>query len=75
MPLGEDSERYELDILKDGAVQRTLASATPQVLYPADHELADFGAARPTLSLRVAQISATVGRGFVTETTVDILPS
>jgi hypothetical protein len=73
VPLGEDSERYELDILKGGAVQRTLASATPQVLYPADLELADFGVAQPTLSLRVAQISAALGPGFVT--TVDILPS
>jgi hypothetical protein len=54
VPLGEESERYELDILKDGAVHRTLASATPQVLYPADLELADFGASQPALSLRVA---------------------
>ena len=34
------------------------------VLYPAAAELADFGAAQATLSLRVAQISAACGRGF-----------
>jgi hypothetical protein len=56
-------------------VRRSLASATPRALYAADLELADFGAAQPTLSLRVAQIGAPTGRGFPAEITVTILPS
>jgi hypothetical protein len=34
------------------------------VLYAAADEIADFGAAQTTLSVRVAQLSATVGRGI-----------
>ncbi|HEX8665731.1 MAG TPA: glycoside hydrolase/phage tail family protein, partial [Beijerinckiaceae bacterium] len=64
VPLGEDSERYEVDILNGAAVVRTIAVAVPEALYAAAQELADFGAAQATLSLRVAQMSATVGRGF-----------
>ncbi len=70
VPLGEDSERYEIDIMSAGEVKRTLSSATPTVLYAAADELADFGAARPFLTVRVAQLSATVGRGFAAQATL-----
>ena len=40
VPLGEDSERYEVDMLAGGAVLRTLATAVPEALYPAAQELA-----------------------------------
>ena len=53
VPLGEDGERYEVDILAGAAVLRTLATAVPEALYPAAQELADFGAAQSSLSLRV----------------------
>ncbi|WP_322516466.1 glycoside hydrolase/phage tail family protein [Rhodopseudomonas palustris] len=71
VPLGEDAEAYAVDILApDGASVRTLISAAPQALYPAAFELADFGAPQPGLRVRVAQLSATVGRGFATEATL-----
>ena len=51
--------------LLDGSdVVRTLATAQPTVLYAAADEIADFGAPQPSLSVRVAQLSATVGRGI-----------
>jgi hypothetical protein len=75
VPLGEESERYELDILKNDAVQRTLAATVPRALYSADLELADFGTAQSTLRVRVAQLGAAIGRGFAAEATVAILPS
>ncbi len=49
---------------------RTLSATAPSVLYPAANEIADFGVAQTSLSLRVVQLSATVGRGFVTEKVV-----
>ncbi|MBX6328563.1 MAG: glycoside hydrolase/phage tail family protein [Pseudolabrys sp.] len=69
VPLGEASEQYALDILAAGAVVRTLLVATPWALYAAGDELADFGQPQTHLAVRVAQVSATVGRGFATETT------
>jgi hypothetical protein len=72
VPLGEDGERYEVDILNGAAVVRTLAVTAPEALYPAAQELADFGSAQAALSLRVAQMSAGVGRGFERAVTVAV---
>ncbi|HZQ11467.1 MAG TPA: glycoside hydrolase/phage tail family protein [Pseudolabrys sp.] len=68
VPLGEDSESYAVDILSGGDVVRTLSATAPTALYAAADELADFGAAQTSLSVRVTQVSATVGRGFAAET-------
>ena len=43
---------------------RTLVSDAPQVLYAAADEFTDFGAPQASLSVRIHQLSATVGRGF-----------
>ena len=65
VPLGEDAESYEIDILKDGGVVRRRSRARePSLLYAAAQELADFGAPQSALSFRVVQISAVAGRGF-----------
>ena len=45
---------------------------TPTALYTAADELADFGVAQTSLSVRVVQLSATVGRGFAAEATFQI---
>jgi hypothetical protein len=72
VPLGEDNERYEVDILNGAVVTRTLATITPEAFYPAAQELADFGAPQTALSLRVAQMSAALGRGFERAVTVTV---
>jgi hypothetical protein len=72
VPLGEDSERYTLDILSGSDVMRTLTVKTSTALYTAADELADFGATQASLSIRVTQLSATVGVGF--PTTVTLIP-
>ncbi|RDI58733.1 hypothetical protein DES45_105256 [Microvirga subterranea] len=73
VPLGEDGERYGIDIFRNGAVRRTLTSTQPSVLYSSADELADFGAPQAELSVRVAQISAVAGRGFERTAMVSIL--
>jgi len=70
VPLGEDSEQYTVDILSGGEVVRTLAADAPEALYAAADELADFGAAQTSLSVRVTQLSATVGAGFAAAATL-----
>ncbi len=75
VPLGEESEAYEVDILNGQTVVRTITAVassggsvvTPssrQALYSAADQTTDFGAEQGTLSLRTYQLSATVGRGF-----------
>jgi len=64
VPLSEDAERYETDILRDGSVVRTLVSTQASVLYPAEQEAVDFGAPQSVLDLRIVQVSAVAGRGF-----------
>ena len=63
VPLGEDSEAYALDILAGSTVVRSIACATPAALYSAAAEIADFGAAQASLTVRVAQLSSSVGVG------------
>jgi len=64
VPLGEDGEAYEVEVLDGDAVARTLTVTSPQVLYASALEVTDFGAPQATLAVRVYQLSATVGRGF-----------
>lgn len=63
VPLSEDSERYEVDVLDGETVLRTLAAAAPSVTYTAAQQVADFGSAQPTYSVRIYQLSGTYGRG------------
>jgi hypothetical protein len=64
IPLGEDVEAYELDVLAGETVVRTLSAGAPSALYAAADEIADFGEPQATLSVRVVQLSAIVGRGI-----------
>ena len=72
-PLGEATEAYEVDILQAATLVRTLTSATPALLYPAAQELADFSAPQSALTLRVAQLSAMIGRGFEAKVIVPVI--
>jgi hypothetical protein len=82
VPLGEEVEAYEIDILSGGAVVRTLSSiassggsvvtpASRQATYTVSDQLTDFGVEQASLTLRVYQLSATVGRGFPSEATLN----
>jgi hypothetical protein len=64
VPLNEESERYEIDILNGANVVRTMAATSPTVTYTAAEQTADFGSPQPSVALKVYQISATVGRGW-----------
>jgi hypothetical protein len=75
VPLAEDSEEYELEILDGpgGAVLRTATGLSdPEFTYTTAMQSADSGMAQTELTFRVYQISAQVGRGFAGEGTVDV---
>jgi hypothetical protein len=64
VPLNEESERYEVDILDGGgAVKRTIAVNAPAAIYTAAEQIADFGAPQASIAIKVYQLSAAVGRG------------
>ncbi|MBA4171596.1 MAG: hypothetical protein C0511_02820 [Hyphomicrobium sp.] len=63
VPLGEENERYEVDVMAGSAVKRTLHVATSAAKYSAAQQVLDFGAVQPTVSVRVHQVSAAYGRG------------
>ncbi len=63
VPLGEDSERYEVDVLDGATVKRTLTTTTAAVTYTAADQVSDFGSIPSAITLRVYQVSPTWGRG------------
>jgi hypothetical protein len=63
VPLAEDAESYEVDVLDGETVVRTLASATPAVTYTAADQISDFGSEQPAYDVRVYQLSGSHGRG------------
>jgi hypothetical protein len=67
VPLGEAAEAYAVDILDGGEVVRTMNTASPSALYTVADEMTDFGAPQINLNIRIAQLSATVGRGIAAE--------
>ncbi len=65
VPLSEESERYELEIMQGATLKRTITGLTsPTTIYTAAQQIADFGSAQNSVSVRVYQLSAAVGRGY-----------
>lgn len=64
VPLNEESERYEVDVMNGANVVRTIATTSPTTSYSAAQQVADFGSAQSAISVRVYQLSASVGRGW-----------
>jgi hypothetical protein len=69
VPLGEASERYEVDIRNaaNTATLRTIVTTSPTAIYTAAEQMADFGAPQSTIRVRLHQISDAVGRGIARE--------
>lgn len=75
VPLSEDSEEYTIVALDapGGSIVRTITSiSTVAYTYLNADLITDYGSVPSQLFLRVYQISAQVGRGFVREVTVDV---
>ena len=71
-PLGEDSERYEIDIYATSGyatVVRTISATSESVAYSAADQTTDFGSVQATVYARVYQLSVAVGRGHYLQET------
>jgi hypothetical protein len=69
VPLNEETEAYEVDIMDGSTVARTLTATTPTVTYTEAMQIEDFGSAQSSITFRVYQMSVTYGRGAVAEGT------
>lgn len=63
VPLGEESEEYVVSILGADAPLRSLSSNTPNALYQQSLQLSDFGELPNSITISVAQVSASEGPG------------
>ncbi|CAH1652756.1 conserved hypothetical protein [Hyphomicrobiales bacterium] len=63
IPLGEEGERYEIRIWNGASIVHAEIVNVPEWLYPAGLELDGFGVPQQELTVSLAQLSATVGRG------------
>ena len=67
VPLGEEREAYEFDVLDGALLKRRTALALAQFTYTLAQQTADFGGAAGSVSVRVAQMSQAFGRGTTLE--------
>jgi hypothetical protein len=63
VPLNEETERYEVDVMNGSTVLRTLPVSAPAAIYTAAQQVADFGSAQASVTVRVVQLSTAIGRG------------
>jgi hypothetical protein len=69
-PLLEESESYEVDIMSGSTVLRTITATSPTCSYTAAQQTADGLTPGDPVTVRVYQISASVGRGYTNEEAV-----
>ena len=71
VPLGEEEERYEVDILDSGTVKRTLGSSTSTVTYSEADQIDDWGTVQAAYDIRVYQLNSSLSRGSPREATIN----
>jgi hypothetical protein len=71
IPLDEETERYRVEVLDGGIVRRTVEVAEPRLTYAAAEEVADFGAAQVSLTVRIRQLGR-LAAGLPTEAILPI---
>lgn len=69
IPMSEDIEDYEIDIMRDDDVIRTISTLEKSATYTQNQQITDFGSAQTSITIRVYQISVAVGRSYPKEAT------
>ena len=71
VPLNEETELYHVQVMDGGSPVRTIEDiTTPSFVYTEAQQIEDFGAAQSSITLKVYQVSAIVGRGVPGEATL-----
>lgn len=69
-PLGEETERYEVDIMSGLTVLRTITATSPTASYSAANQTTDGLTPGDPVTVQIYQMSALVGRGQTAEATI-----
>ncbi|MBU3029771.1 baseplate multidomain protein megatron [Paracoccus marinaquae] len=75
VPLIEEVEAYEVEILDGATVKRMLSATTTSAIYTAAQQTTDWGgllAPGDTLTIRIFQLSALIGRGAAKTVTLQL---
>ncbi|CAN5209803.1 glycoside hydrolase TIM-barrel-like domain-containing protein [soil metagenome] len=72
VPLGEEQERYDLEILDAAVPVRGVTVSAPEYRYGAADIAADFGTPPADFTFRVYQVSTVFGRGAPLEATIHV---
>ncbi|QMU56739.1 MAG: hypothetical protein GKR98_13240 [Boseongicola sp.] len=75
VPLVEEVEAYEVETLDGATVKRVLSATTTSAIYTAAQQTADWGALvtpGDTLTIRIFQLSALIGRGAAKTVTLQL---
>jgi hypothetical protein len=71
VPLDEDEELYDVEILDGSDVVRTFSNVTgPSQIYTAADQTTDFGSPQSSIAIKVYQIGTRYGRGAVARANV-----
>jgi GTA TIM-barrel-like domain/Putative phage tail protein len=71
VPLNEETEAYQVDIMSGATIKRTLSVTTATATYLSADEITDFGSTQSTITFCVYQMSTTIGRGRKAELTAN----
>ncbi len=70
IPLGEETEAYEVEIMDGATVKRTIATTSQTASYSAAEQTTDFGSMQSSVSVKLYQLSAVVGRGYASSANI-----
>jgi len=70
VPLGEETEAYDIEVYDGSVVTREVTVNVQNWTYTEADQITDFGSAQAAVTIRIYQISATVGRGRPAEAVV-----
>jgi hypothetical protein len=70
VPLSEADERYDVEIINNNSVIRTVRTTTPLFIYNVVDQSNDFGGVQTSVLVRIYQLSALAGRGNMLEVSV-----
>jgi hypothetical protein len=71
VPVSENTEQYEIDVMAGETVKRTITvTDATSASYTASMQTTDFGSTQASVTVKIYQISATVGRGYVASATL-----
>lgn len=68
--VGEATEAYEIDVMSGTTVKRTITATSQAFSYSAADQTTDFGSPQASITFRIYQMSAVVGRGYPREVTL-----